>query len=72
MSRSATGVSQAVRNEEIKLIERVFLFSGQQVPQVVVFCGIDGRGGTAGICARSGRNPAEQTGIPSLLDRCRP
>ena len=54
------------------LIERVFLFPGQQVPQVVVFCGIDGRGGTAGICARAGRNPAEQTGIPSLLDRCRP
>ena len=42
-----TGASQAVRNEEIKLIERVLLFPGQQVRQVVVLCGIDGqaRGG---------------------------
>lgn len=60
-------VNQEVRNEEIKLIERVFLFPGQQGHQVVIFCGIDGRGGTAGICARAGRNLAEQTGMPVCM-----
>lgn len=60
-------VNHGVPNEEIKLIERVFLFPSQQVPQVVVFCGIDECGDSAGICARAGRNLAEQTGMPVCL-----
>jgi len=65
--RPQISVNQAVRDEEIKLIERVFLFPGQQVRQVVVFCGIDERGDWAGICARAGRNLAERTGMPVCL-----
>ena len=66
-SRPQIHLDQSVHNEEIKLIERVFLFPGQHAPRVVVFCGIDGHGGTAGICARAGRNLAEQTGMPVCL-----
>ena len=66
-TRPPIHVDQSVHNEEIKLIERVFLFPGQQAPRVVVFCGIEGRGGTAGICARAGQNLAEKTGMPVCL-----
>lgn len=59
--------NHAAHNEEIELIERVFLFPGPQVRQVVVFCGIDERGDAGGICARAGRNLAEQTGMPVCL-----
>jgi hypothetical protein len=65
--RPQIGGNHAAHNEEIKLIERVFLFPGPQVRQVVVFCGIDERGDTGGICARAGRNLAEQTGMPVCL-----
>lgn len=61
------GDNHAAHDEEIKLIERVFLFPGPQVRQVVVFCGIDKRGDTGGVCARAGRNLAEQTGMPVCL-----
>lgn len=66
-NRPQIRVDPSADNEEIKLIERVFLFPGQHAPRVVVFCGIEGRGGTAGICARAGRNLAEQTGMPVCL-----
>ena len=65
--RPQIGGNHAAHNEEIKLIERVFLFPGPQGRQVVVFCGIDERGDTGGICARAGRNLAEQTGMPVCL-----
>jgi hypothetical protein len=65
--RPQIGGNHAAHNEEIKLIERVFLFPDPQVRQVVVFCGIDDRGDTGGICARAGRNLAEQTGMPVCL-----
>ena len=65
--RPQIGGNHAAHNEEIKLIERVFLFPFPQVRQVVVFCEIDERGDTGGICARAGRNLAEQTGMPVCL-----
>lgn len=65
--RPQIGGNHAAHNEELKLIERVFLFPGPQVRQVVVFFGIDERGDTGGICARAGRNLAEQTGMPVCL-----
>ena len=65
--RPQSSAKQAVSNEEIKLIERVFLFPGEQVRQVVVFCGVDECGDSAGICARAGRNLAQQTGMPVCL-----
>jgi hypothetical protein len=66
-TRPQIHVDQSVHNEEVKLIERVFLFPGQHAPRVVVFCGIERSGGTAEICARAGRNLAEQTGMPVCL-----
>lgn len=65
--RPQIGGNHPAHNEEIKLIERVFLFPGPQVRQVVVFCEIDERGDQGGICARAGRNLAEQTGMPVCL-----
>lgn len=65
--RSQIGANLAAHDEEIKLIERVFLLPGPQVRQVVAFCGIDERGDTGGVCARAGRNLAEQTGMPVCL-----
>lgn len=65
--RQQIGGKHAAHNEEIKLIERVFLFPSPQVRQVVVFCGIDERGDMGEICARAGRNLAEHTGMPVCL-----
>lgn len=55
-------IDAAVREEEIKLVQRVFLLSGREAPQVVVFCGVQEDNGAAGICARAAGHLAEQTG----------
>ncbi len=38
--------------EEIKLVQRVFLVPGQEAPKSVVICGIDERDGSSPMCAR--------------------
>lgn len=60
-------IDASVHKEELKLIERVFLLPGQHAPRTVVFCGIEASGGSVGICARAGRNLADQTGMSVCL-----
>jgi len=60
-------IDKAVREEEVKLIERVFLIPGENAPRVVAFLGVETPGGAAGICARAGQNLTEKTGLPVCL-----
>jgi hypothetical protein len=43
-----------VREEEIKLAQRVFPGTGQDTPRVVLFSGLESEAGCASICARTG------------------
>jgi Mrp family chromosome partitioning ATPase len=42
------------REEEIKLVQRVFPGTDQDSPRIALFAGLDGTGGCASICARAG------------------
>jgi Mrp family chromosome partitioning ATPase len=55
-------IDRAVREEETKLVQRVFLLSGREAPQVVVFSGVQEDNGAAGICARAAAHLADETG----------
>jgi len=61
MNRPPVHIDAAVHEEEMKLVQRVFLLPGSQSPGMVVFCAVDHAGGTAGICARAAENLAAQT-----------
>jgi Mrp family chromosome partitioning ATPase len=39
-------------DEEMKLVQRLFLATGEDAPKVVVFCGLENRDGTSALCAR--------------------
>jgi succinoglycan biosynthesis transport protein ExoP len=60
-------IDPMVREEETRLVQRVFLLANSAAPQVVVFCGVEPGSGTTGICARAGENLAAQTGLPVCL-----
>lgn len=66
-TRRPVHIEPAVHEEEMKMIQRLFILGEAQAPRMVVFCGIDREGGTVGICARAGENLAEQTGLPVCL-----
>jgi Mrp family chromosome partitioning ATPase len=42
------------REEEIKLVQRVFPGTDRDSPRMALFAGLDGEGGSASICARTG------------------
>lgn len=65
--RPPVHIDEKVRNEEARLVERVFVLPGQQAPRVVVFCGVEFLAGTTGICARAAQHLAEQTRLPVCL-----
>lgn len=48
--------------EEAELVRRIFMLSAQEVPRVVVFCGVGQVDGAGGICTRAGQNLAHHTG----------
>ncbi len=50
--RAQLNLEQMVRDEEIKLVQRLFLLRGQDAPRVVVYCGVASGTGVSGICAR--------------------
>lgn len=60
-------IDAIVHEEEMKLVQRVFLLAGCETNRAVVFCGVDRGGGAVGICARAGENLAEQTGSQVCL-----
>lgn len=56
------GINSAGCAGEVELVQRVFLLPAQEVPHVVVFCGVDSIDGASGICARVAQNLAHLTG----------
>ena len=61
--RSSIRSGPVGREEEVELVQRVFLLPAYEVPRVVVFCGVEHGDGAVGICARAGLNLANQTGL---------
>jgi protein-tyrosine kinase len=59
-----TDLDGIARDEEIKLVRNVFTAVGSESPQVVLFSGFEGEGGSASICARTGELLAAQTEEP--------
>ncbi len=58
-----------VREEEIKLVQRVFLAPGQTAPRMVVFCGVEGGNGCSWVCARASETLAAQvSGTVCVVD----
>src|SRR5215831_17932875 len=51
--------SGLIREEEVKLVRRLFL-SGPEAPRVVVFCGVEPGNGPGWICARASEALAAQ------------
>jgi len=49
------------REEELKLVQRVFLGAEQDLPRIALFSGLEREGGCAEICARTGEILASQT-----------
>jgi protein-tyrosine kinase len=55
--------------EEIQLVQQVFMLPGEDAPQSVVFCGVDNRDGSDLICARAAEILATRmTGAVCVLD----
>src|SRR2546423_13414080 len=54
IERSALRMEALGREEEIKLVQTVFLLPGQDAPRSVVFCGIEEGDGSSSVCARAG------------------
>ncbi len=44
--------------EEVKLVQQVFLARGKKAPRVVVFCGVESGNGCSWVCTRAGRTLA--------------
>jgi polysaccharide biosynthesis transport protein len=60
---------QAASEEEIKLVQRVFVVPGQDAPKSVAFCGVDEEDESKHICARVGEIlAARTTGRVCLID----
>lgn len=59
--RTPVYIDPAVHEEEVKLVQRVFLLPGCGAPHMVVFCAVEHADGAAGICARAAENLARQT-----------
>ena len=55
------------REEIAKLVQRVFLRSGGEAPQLVVFSGVDGACGCSSICVQAAEALASQVGSPVCL-----
>jgi Mrp family chromosome partitioning ATPase len=59
-----TDVEAITREEEIKLVQRLFSAAGPRSPQVVLFSGVEGEAGCATICARTSEILAAQAEGP--------
>jgi Mrp family chromosome partitioning ATPase len=48
-----TDLEAIIREEEIKLVQRIFPTTGQRSPQIVLFSGVESEAGCASICIRT-------------------
>src|SRR5947208_10779380 len=65
IERPALRVEALAREEEIKLVQTVFLLPGQEAPRSVVFCGIEEGDGSSSVCARAGESCRPRCPAPS-------
>jgi hypothetical protein len=61
-TRPKTSVERLLREEENKLVSRVFLLPGSDGPRVVLFCGVDYSDGAGYVCARASEILTSRTG----------
>ncbi len=62
-------IPNGVPEEEMKLVQRVFLLPGQDAPKSVVFCGVDGDDGSKALSVRVGEIlAARKSGSVCLVD----
>jgi capsular exopolysaccharide synthesis family protein len=64
--KALTELASIAREEQVKLVQRVFL-AGQPTPKVVVFSGIEGGNGCSRVCAESAMVLAAQTSASVCL-----
>jgi protein-tyrosine kinase len=62
-SQARSGNSSLAREEEVKLVRRLF-FSSPKAPRVVVFCGVESGDGPGCICARASEALSAQVESP--------
>jgi polysaccharide biosynthesis transport protein len=62
-SHARSGNSSLAREEEIKLVRRLFL-SSPKTPRIVVFCGVEAGDGPGSICARASEALSAQVESP--------
>lgn len=46
-------IPEAPSVDELQLVQRMFFLSGDEVPRVIVFCGVEARDGVEVVCART-------------------
>jgi Mrp family chromosome partitioning ATPase len=59
--------NDAVSEEMVRLVQRVFLSANGSAPRHVIFCGVDEDAGSSSVCARAGRVLAGQCSRPVCL-----
>jgi Mrp family chromosome partitioning ATPase len=63
----STHASDAVGEEMLRLIQRIFLSGNGSAPRQVVFCGVDDENGSSSVCAGAGRTLAANSSRPVCL-----
>lgn len=61
-AEAAITVAPAIREESLKLVQRLFLAPGQKAPKAVVFAAIDSQSGCSRLCAITSQLLAESIG----------
>ena len=68
-ARRRTESNGRVRQEEIKLVQRLFLTAGSENRRTVLFAGVEHENGCAAVCARAGQTlVVHQSGSVCLID----
>ena len=63
----STFANDAVGEEMLRLIQRIFLSGNRSAPRQVVFCGVDDENGSSSVCARAGQTLAANSSRPVCL-----
>ncbi len=68
-SRAGLDVDGLTREEQVKLVQRLFFLPGPEAPRVVLFCGVESGSGVTWVCAQSAETLASQVkGSVCLVD----
>jgi Mrp family chromosome partitioning ATPase len=67
MPVASDNTSNAFREETLRLVQRVFLSANGSAPRQVVFCSVDGDGGSSSVCAYTAQTLALNSSLPVCL-----